>query len=346
MGAQLFECFFDLPPELREQVLSHICVFPNGILVGGGVDGRSIPLPVTSPPTSTTAAVSTVTHNVTAACITCTNQPFPGQEDQTREEEEEEEEGGEHADPPVNLFLASPVLYREAGDLYYGRNDFHLDLASSSWGRRQQSRLASDLTSSAAPNVNSGPGPGSLGPGMGALLRLLTHPDTAHARRRIRSAVVYVKRFGALVLDVLAPALADMVLNGGLRRLRVDVREVGRGPMAPGAVTARLGGETRLRTVDYAGNPALRALLVLLTDPDMERAELRVPRRGHAWFWCRFHQDGVSGEKGRACQALSSSSDGLGVGDEDGFLRVDIHRLVEACAGDAAEFKIKKIESG
>jgi hypothetical protein len=43
---------------------------------------------------------------------------------------------------------------------------------------------------------------------------------------------------------------------------------------------------------------------------------------------------------------MSGASDGLGVGDEDGFVRVDIHRLVEACAGDAAEFKIKKVEFG
>jgi hypothetical protein len=68
MAAQLFEYFFDLPPELREQILSHVCVFPTGILVGGGVDGRSVPLPVSSPPTSTTATtVSTVTRNATAA---------------------------------------------------------------------------------------------------------------------------------------------------------------------------------------------------------------------------------------------------------------------------------------
>ena len=328
MAPPSFDYFFDLPPELREQILAHVCLFPSGVLVWGGVDGRSVPL---SPGPSAAAATTRHANDTTPTTTGLLGEGV--------DEEEEEEE--ESADPPVNLFLASPVLYREAGDIYYGQNVFHFDFASASWGRRQQSRVldqlaaASTFASTAMP-IGTGEvsrGSSGVGDGIGALVRLLTHPDMAGARRRIRSAVVYVKRFGALVLDVLAPALGDMVLNGGLRRLRVDVLEVESRRVLPG-------GPGRLRTVDYRENPALRALLVLLTDPDMERAELRVPRGAHAWFWCRFHQGGVSEGEGRMGCEFS--------GYRGGFLQVDIHRLVGACIGDAAaaELKIKKVELG
>ncbi|KAG7293198.1 hypothetical protein NEMBOFW57_003244 [Staphylotrichum longicolle] len=330
MAPQSFEYFFDLPPELREQILSHVCLFPSGVLVGGGVDGRSVAL---SPGSSAAASTGLLGRG------------------RDEEEEEDAEEAEESADPPVNLFLASPVLYREAGDVYYGRNVFHFDFASASSGRRQQTRVFERVGAAAAAasstststgrgragqesrSGSSGSGSGAAS-GIGALARLLTHPETAGARRRIRSAVVYVKRFGALVLDVLVPTLGDMVLNGGLRRVRVDVLEAG--------TLLRAGvpiGSGDLKRVDYTENPALRALLVLLADPDMERAELRVPEGAHAWFWCRFHPGGVSEGEGRRVGCEFS-------GYQGGFLQVDVHRLVGACIGDAAELNIKKVEFG
>jgi hypothetical protein len=146
------------------------------------------------------------------------------------------------------------------------------------------------------------------------------------------------------MLDVLVPALRDAVLNGALRRVRVDVLEAG----VTGAVS--LGQERRLRALDHGGNPALRALLVLLTDPDMERAELRVPRWLHAPFWCHFHGGMVSeGGDSAGCAMAGRQGRGWKGGDcGDEFLQVDIHRLVEACAGggDAAEFRIKKAGFG
>ncbi|KAK4129426.1 hypothetical protein N657DRAFT_686753 [Parathielavia appendiculata] len=321
MAVQSFDFFFDLPPELREQILSHICLFPTGINVGGGEGGKTVLMPAPTRNTSTAGAHQNTHQTGTSS------QLFHKQE----EDAEEDDEEGECASPPVNLFLASPILYREAGDLYYGRNDFHLGVTSSAWGRKQRSRVL---------NYSSGlPSTGTAGTGIGALTRLLTHPDTTYARRRIRSAILYVKRFGALVLDVLAPALGDMVLNGALRRVRVDVMEV---PCATAGFKAALGGGTRLR-VDYAENPALRAVLKLLTDPDMERAELRVHRAAHARFWCRLHPGGVSQQGDIACQAISRHLAGQDRRHEDGFMQVDIHRLVDVCAGDAAEFRIKKV---
>ncbi|KAK4157740.1 hypothetical protein C8A00DRAFT_39889 [Chaetomidium leptoderma] len=317
---QLFEYFFDLPPELREQILSYVCVFLRGIMVGGGDNGQSICFPAGAATTRTTAA---------------TNGLVGGGRGLEKEEEEQEQED---ADPPVNLFLASPILYRDAAHLYYGRNVFHLDFAgeASPWGRKKALRTWSSFTRddevaiSLANTLNAG----GVRRGKRRLEWLLgADPDAASARRRIRSAVVYVTRFGGLVRNVIAPALGDMVLKGGLKSVRVDLFEAG-------IVRPATGVHLVQRKKDYTGNPALRASLVVLTDPNLERVELRVPEGAHASFWCPFHhqdQGGVSEGGGRArCAALS--------GNGDGFIEVDIHSLVDACAGDAAEFRIKKVD--
>jgi hypothetical protein len=346
MAPQTFEYFFDLPPELRDQILEHICVFPSGILVGGSEDGGSVCLrPARS-------AAGPQQHGTI----------YDGDNNNENNAEENQQQQQQPADPPINLFLASPILYRDAGDLYYGRNLFHLDVAAVAWGRRGQFSAAAVSSASSSSVYMSPPSPphsstaASRGRltghpcGVGALMRLLTHPDTAGARRRMRGAVVRVRRLGGLVTDVLAPALGDMVLNGALRGLSVDVVEVEAGVDVDVDVLHESRGAMQrlaLKWTDYSKNPALRALLVLLADPDMERAVLRVPRGVHAWFWCRFHEGGGSGagdgdgngggHGGRRGCAMSWVRDG-------GLVEVDIHKLVDACAGDSADFRIIRVE--
>ena len=91
----------------------------------------------------------------------------------------------------------------------------------------------------------------------------------------------------------------------------------------------------------------MRALLVVLADPDLEKAELTVTREAHASFWCQFHEEGASeGGGGGAAGCGMSHQGGRRKGGHDGgeLLQVDIPRLVDVCAGgDAAEFKIKRI---
>ncbi|KAK3300209.1 uncharacterized protein B0H64DRAFT_437381 [Chaetomium fimeti] len=359
-----FEYFFDLPPELRELILSHICVFPAGILVGGGSDGRSVAL------RRGAAGVTrhihhdgTTNHNRAAG-----NGSSEGGEHDNNQDYEDED--GDYADPPTNLFLASPVLHREAGDLYYARNTFHLSFLAPSSSGRKRTRTRHHRRQQTTPSGSGSSG--SSDPGTDSLLRLLTHPETAGARRRIRAAVVAVRRFGAQVQDVVVPALEGMVLDGALRRVRVDV--VGPPPVTAlrsGWVMAREGGSWMARA-DHEGNPALRALLVLLADPGLEVVGLRVLRARHARFWCRFHycqrqQDpppvgagglleggdadvdvdvdvgGTTPGTGTACSAAVRREQEEG-GWGDGFVEVDIGRLVDVvCAGDAAEFNIKVV---
>ncbi|KAJ4297021.1 hypothetical protein N0V88_003937 [Collariella sp. IMI 366227] len=260
MDSQKFEYFFDLPPELREQILCHLCLFPTGILVGAGEDGLTIAIPSASP-------LAVAPH--------ASHPPLPVSDQDDQEE---------YAGPPLDVFLASPVLYREAGDIYYGRNVFHVEFVSLSglaWGRLQR---------------------WNGHPLMHDQMALFNERGTAGARRRIRQVVLHLKRFGGVISEVAAPALEDMVLNGSLRRLRVDVREGWAGFQIPTATDV-----ARVRRMDHTANPGLRGLLAVLADPDMEKAELRA-------------------------------------GDE--FLEMNIPQVVEACAGNAAEFHITRVRVG
>jgi hypothetical protein len=156
--------------------------------------------------------------------------------------------------------------------------------------------------------------------GVGQMLRLLTSVAAENARWRIRSVVLYVRRFGGIVLDVMVPTMAVMVMKGGLRRVRVDMVD---------GKTNKTTAVVERKDVDLSKNRALRGLLVLLTDPDLQKAELRVPKGVHSQFWCQFHRGG--------------GAEGCAVEDDDDFLEVDIHGVVQACVGDAAEFNIVKV---
>ncbi|KAH6650911.1 hypothetical protein F5144DRAFT_66918 [Chaetomium tenue] len=364
---QTFKCFFDLPVELREQILSYICIFPTDILVGSGPGGRCV---------ARIPAAADVTQH--------------GDQDQRHDYDDEAKKEDpvdyDYADPPTNLFLASPLLYREAGDLYYTRNTFLFPFilpSSCSPGRRR--------TRHRSPHR-----PRHQQFGVDALLRLLTHPDTTNARRRIRAAVVVVRDVGTQLQNVIVPALTDMVLSGALRRLCVDVMESAppSGPLL--SFKDGPGGELVYSFGDGVGdggtNPALRALLALLADPGLSEQEqgggvkLRVLRGWHEPFWCQFHEQTspssssaaaavgsgeADGERGGAAGAVSCAMlggripsseaavaavtaavmaaalaagerNGGGVGDDE-FLELDIDGLVDAVGvGDAAEFNIKK----
>ncbi|EAQ93439.1 predicted protein [Chaetomium globosum CBS 148.51] len=344
---QKFEYFFDLPPELRGQILSYICVFPTPILVGGGPGGS----------------------NGSGKLRKLRRLRRP---------------------PPTNLFLASPVLHREAGHLYYSRNTFHISFPPPPSCSRKRTRGLPHRPRHQQLHIDT-------------IRRLLTHPDTTHARRRIRAAVVSVRGIGAQLQNVVVPAVADMVLRGALRQLCVNV--LGSAPPSGPLLSFKDGPDGEIAYSFSGGvggdgvggdgvvgctDPALRALLVLLVDPGLRQREggggarLRVLKGWHAPFWCQFHEQtspssssttttvgggGVDGEGGGAVGAVScamlkgrfvsgaaaaaavaaavaaaaAAASGRGVGD-DGFLEVDICGLVDAvCAGDGAEFNIKKV---
>ncbi|KAK4245928.1 hypothetical protein C7999DRAFT_42609 [Corynascus novoguineensis] len=358
MSSQCFDYFFDLPIEIRAQILSYLCLFPTGIWVGGGVGGRNLRL--------TSLAAYMVMGISPPATKTITIDNDISTKEESNDCGTDNEKMGEdadmetcNADPPINLFLASPLLYREAGDLYYGCNAFHFAFTLCTWGRvKKKGHYHHRLDGQQQFH------------GHDQLLQLLqewngpitAEADTLGARRRVRRAVAHVGRLGGFVTHVVVPALADLALNGALRHLRVHIGggleflPAGHSPEVLEFVqwerqTAHE--RRRLRRWerhaaedDQAAhaerNPALRALLVLLADPGLESAELRVPRSQHGRFWCDFHRGGWSDKTGGRCGAPEGFASPSG--QHDGmFIGVDISRLVEACAGDAAEFNIKKV---
>ncbi|KAK3694863.1 hypothetical protein B0T22DRAFT_84837 [Podospora appendiculata] len=274
-----FHYFFDLPAELRELILQHICLFPDGILVGGN------------------------SHN-------------------------------DAAGPPLDLFLASSRLMREASDIYYGQNTFHFDCR-----RSRLSQLSAAL----------------VDPDTGLLDSLAARP----ARRRIRAVVVYVRRLGALLGNVVIPALRNMVLDGGLRALDVRVEQklfchsVGlvfsrtAERFSPGSLV-RGGGN--VAAAPPIGMP-FRMLLGLLADPYLDSTHVRLLRehRGlaavcpyHAGDWCKRD---LRQQRWRRlvqppgeCASYQEELEGWSC-----WVDVDVKGLLEVYRGDEPEFRILSV---
>ncbi|KAK4181054.1 hypothetical protein QBC36DRAFT_176325 [Triangularia setosa] len=312
-----FHYFFDLPPELREQIIEHVCLHPRGIYVRNdlNITTRGVP-----EPTSWELFHDPQTFN-----------PYM-------------------TGPPVDLMLACAELYRVASEVYYGRNKFHVRLASPRrqlavqhyhdklvWGPEKVGRLL--LGRCALQNA------GGMGP-------------TEGARLRLRHIVVRIERLGAHMEKELIPALGYMALNGRLRNLEVEVSLGNQNPrhlMPLPLMGFRLRPQDTRRTTELTGNPVMKALLVVLMDPDLEKASMKVRKTDNPSFWCQCHAPEVGwGEKSEdkppmcflkhlpgenCCKRRCDSF------DKAYWAEVDIPKLVQACGIDSAQFRIKKVEA-
>ncbi|KAK0630033.1 hypothetical protein B0T17DRAFT_527344 [Bombardia bombarda] len=274
----MFAYFFDLPPELREQILQHLCLFPNGVFIG--------------------------THRIPTS-------PISGPGRRVRA-----------AAPPVNMFLASPVLYHEAGRIYYGQNTFSLDCRPSRLTRLH------DLLARAETG-------------------LLTSAGARVSRHRMRSVVVYICRLGSLLQDCIIPALADMVLSGALKRVDFRLEESVGMPMVMTASHLPTSASTTSNEPGFVSAP-FQALLRLLVDPDMEDTHLRVAARSHPQFWGQYYMhcqsDGL-GRQRKKQQQQQQQSLAFHDGDVEAadWVEVDVNKLLERYGGSAAEFRITRV---
>lgn len=181
-----FDCFFDLPGELREQILAHLLVKPVGIHIGE-------------------------------------QHCFPGRGTERIEDDDNSDSGddcdyeGDDSDNerragwPVNYFLVSQTFYREASSLFFGENTFYL------YAGVRRSTLFDALSKQGilAPQQQSLRRKGPAGRGSEA--------NYVRSRRRVRHLVLYIQRLGGSLGDLVAPCLQDMVLSGDLRHLDIRV---------------------------------------------------------------------------------------------------------------------------
>lgn len=192
---QTFDSFFDLPGELREQILGHLLIRPDGIICG--------PFPEAGPRSF--------------------DGPLNDESDDCYERQGQEGSPGW----PLNYFLVSQAFNREATAVYFRENTFYLwasgrkrGRTSLTWDSPALQDFGRDAPSGRTRNLPA------LHPA--ACEVLLKRPEWARSRRRIRSIVLYLGRLrGGLDQNVFQP-LSDMVLAGGLKSL--EARLYDRGP--------------------------------------------------------------------------------------------------------------------
>ncbi|KAK4202474.1 hypothetical protein QBC40DRAFT_276402 [Triangularia verruculosa] len=315
-----FHYFFDLPPELREQIIEHICYHPGSIFVR---DDMSITTRGVLEPTSWELFSDQSTFN-----------PYV-------------------VSPPVNLMLACAELYRMASEIYYGKNTFHLRLANpprqkiieyDKYGNR---KLVSELGKV-----------GKLLLGRSTLERTGDVQPTEGPRLRLRHVVVRIERFGGAHMEKeLIPALGSMILSGSLKTLQVEVslgnQNANCRQLSPQMALFQPPSQNMRRTTDLTSNPVMKALLVVLMDPDLEKVLMRVRKTDNPCFWCQCHAWELgwgekSEEKPPMC-FLKHLPDGnrcrrQGNINKAYWAEVNIPKLVQACGIDSAQFRIKKVE--
>ncbi|KAL2261378.1 hypothetical protein VTK26DRAFT_4292 [Humicola hyalothermophila] len=345
--------FLSLPTDLREQILSCICLFPNGVHVD--ILSRRI--------SSRPAVVITYRSNNddNNNNSSNSNSPVLSTTDSLNLSETGIHQPPVDARPPTNLFLACRALYREASHLYYGRNAFCFDYPSSvtlctAFARRapmvepRQRRRhhhhhhhyhpCDESTVSAQRRLLISPGGG------GCARELLMRSP---ARLRVRSVAVRIPSLagsaGELVADLLVSLLSRLVRSGdggrdgdgngdgngddgGLQRLEVVVADALRG-MGWGREEPDPGEKGNLWEL----------LGLLMMGGSLRETRLRVPRGWHAPWWCRFHRGrcGMVADCQRTPGFGNHGEDHDDDDDDDDYdddddgdlLDVDIHELVE-----------------
>lgn len=202
-ASQRFDYFFDLPGELRKQILGHLVVKPRGIVIGerGGLS------------------------DAFDRTIGRVHEPFYSDDDtdtdggsssgsSTTDEDDAEDNGkssrASKYKSPLNYFLVSQTFYQEVSDVYFKKNTFCM-VTSGKPPRRFRPVYRCDRY---GPHFLHGPEKRILQEQVvrytGPCERVLRDPEYTDSRRRIRRIRLYLTspRF-PVVHSVFLP-LADM----------------------------------------------------------------------------------------------------------------------------------------
>ncbi|RYP69819.1 hypothetical protein DL769_005171 [Monosporascus sp. CRB-8-3] len=286
--------FFDLPPELRETILSHLLVSPTGIHINGNYN-KNHPH----------------NHNHYHYRHHRRNWNHHHHHQQGPLDSDSEPDGDSHDDDlttpprppprwPLPYFLAGTQMYREASGVFYARNEFVLDVPARHLSESPLFHRA-----------------GFLGPSAG--------------RRRVRRLTLVLRRPGGEFADLLAPVLSDMVLCGSLRHLSVHVRVARQGHTGSTAPTPRTSADNRelMRSPPYR---ALFALLSDPDLETVELWASR--RHFYFWcpfhHYCGESRGGEAWGKGALCLARGPSVGNLKEGTDVPWVRLDWRAMVDA----------------
>lgn len=288
MAPATFDYFFDLPGELREQILARLLIKAEGIHIN------------TSNKLDLIREASPERRTQSQPHIPSDDEDGDGDDDDDDDDDDgrAQQEGGTRFGWPLDYFLVSQTFHREASAIFFAENVFHLytrfrlsrDLGSfpSRQGPAAWTRRGGPQQHNGGNDRYCGGGGGS---GSGSGEYQYKHFESL---RRVRRAVLHAHRLGGVLGSHFVPVLGGMVLSGGLKhldvRLYLSPEQGAKGPAGA-----------------WGSGPG-RGVLGLLRDPDLDSARLSVcldAGRGEAREvapWCprreRVGGDLVTGRDG------------------------------------------------
>ncbi|KAI0200877.1 hypothetical protein F4808DRAFT_450597 [Astrocystis sublimbata] len=201
----------------------------------------------------------------------------------------------------LHTFLVSIQMYQEASAIFYGQNRFTLNC--------QSHRLPAHLTNP------------------GGFLSL----QGEDARRRVHSLSLYLTRVGGEFENILAPAIADMILSGSLRNLKICL---GQPNLHPGTSGPDINMMARL---------PFQALLSLLADPDLQHVGLFV-WKAHWPVYCPFHRDLTLTNNGRPSTETVDANGLATIRGAPDWIQLDWEKMVELVGNCERIVKIEETD--
>lgn len=186
-----FELFFELPSELREQILGYLLIKPEAIQIKQDSDRVKFDSLNTDWPNSSSGS----------------------------DEDEDGEDEGYGPGWPLNYFLVSQTFNREATATYFHENVFHIFSKGTKVVLNRPDHSRGHCSRPLSPDFKD-PRSGEA---------LLLNPAWTASVRRIRNVVVYIHRLRGFLDQSVFQPLLDMILGGGLKSLefRLAVRSRG-----------------------------------------------------------------------------------------------------------------------
>lgn len=205
VSLQEFNYFFELPGELREQILGYLVVEPGGIIVGQrGEWSRSIAYELGQPQDSERRRHRGVDSSL------CSDDSYSDEEDDYGDQFTKKPRW------PLNYFLVSHTFHREATCVYFQENTFYLLATGRKIVSRQPAcghhvvRSATWMLGRPRRFTGEGSEVGDDARFPGPCERLLGDPRYRDSRRRMKNIVIYIKALRGILVEGVFRPLGDM----------------------------------------------------------------------------------------------------------------------------------------